>query len=120
MLKPFLIIVVAVCFSVSGELLLKSGMNQIGVLTLANLGPTLGKILTHPRILAGFGLFGVGAFFWLSAISRVNLSWAYPMLSIGYILVLIFSTVFLKEHVSILRWSGAALICAGIFLIFRS
>lgn len=120
MLKPFLLVVIAICFSVSGELLLKSGMNQIGIVTLAGLWTTLGKIVTHPRILAGFGLFGIGAVFWLAALSRVNLSWAYPMLSLGYILVLLFSMLVLKETIAPLRWAGVALICAGVVLVFRS
>ncbi len=120
MYKPFFIVITAICFSVSGELLLKSGMNSVGILGLSNFWPTLGKIFTHPRILGGFGLFGVGAVFWLAAISRVPLSWAYPMLSIGYILILLFSAIVLKEQIAPLRWVGALVICAGIILVFRS
>ena len=120
MYKPFLIVITAICFSVSGELLLKSGMNSVGVLSLTNFWPTFGKVFTNPRILSGFGLFGIGAVFWLAAISRVPLSWAYPMLSIGYILILLFSAVVLKEQVAPLRWVGALVICVGIVLVFRS
>jgi multidrug transporter EmrE-like cation transporter len=120
MIRAFFLLLVAICFSVSGELLFKSSMNQIGVLSWTNLLPTLRRVLTHPRIWAGFALFGIGSIFWLSVLSRVNLSWAYPMLSIGYILILIFSAVFLHEHVGLLRWAGALIICLGIFLVFRS
>ena len=120
MLRPFLLLLIAICFSVSGELCLKSGMNQIGVFSFSNLFPTLGRILTHPRILIGFALFALGAMFWLAVLSRVNLSWAYPMLSIGYILVLLVSALILKEHVSAIRWMGALVICIGVFLVFRS
>ena len=120
MFRPFLIVVTAICFSVTGELLLKSGMNSIGILSLSNFWPTLGKIVTNPRIIGGFGFFGVGAVFWLAAISRVPLSWAYPMLSIGYLLILLFSAVILKEQVAPLRWIGALIICVGIVLVFRS
>jgi multidrug transporter EmrE-like cation transporter len=120
MYKPFFIVITAICFSVSGELLLKSGMNSVGILSLTNFWPTVGRILTNPKILGGFSLFGVGAVFWLAAISRVPLSWAYPMLSIGYILILLFSAIILKEQVNPLRWVGALVICAGIVLVFRS
>ena len=95
-------------------------MTQVGVLGLENFGRTIGRILSNPRILGGFGFFGVGAFFWLAAISRVPLSWAYPMLALGYILVLILSATLLKEHVTMLRWGGVLLICVGIVLVFRS
>jgi multidrug transporter EmrE-like cation transporter len=120
MWKPLLLVFIAVCFSVTGELLLKSGMNQIGVLSFASLLPTLGRMVTHPRLLLGFGFFGLGAIFWLAALSRVPLSWAYPMLAMGYILVLVFSALILKEQVTLLRWSGVLLICAGMILVFRS
>ena len=120
MYKPFFLVITAICFSVSGELLLKSGMNSVGVLSFLNFWPTLGKIFTNPRILVGFGFFGVGAVFWLAAISRVPLSWAYPMLSIGYLLILLFSAIVLKEQVAPLRWVGALVICVGIVLVFRS
>jgi multidrug transporter EmrE-like cation transporter len=118
--KPFLIVITAICFSVSGELLLKSGMGSVGILSFSNFWPTLGKVFTNPRILSGFGLFGIGAVFWLAAISRVPLSWAYPMLSIGYVLILLFSAIILKEQVAPLRWVGALVICVGIVLVFRS
>lgn len=124
MLRPFLLVLAAIFLSVTGELLLKSGMdvirNEIGVLGLSNLLPGVKRILTSPRILGGFGFFGMGAFFWLAALSRVSLSWAYPMLSIGYILVLLFSTIVLKEQVSMLRWVGVLVICLGIVLVSRS
>jgi drug/metabolite transporter (DMT)-like permease len=120
MSKAFFIVLTAICFSVSGELMLKSGMNSVGVLSLSNFWATFGRILSHPRILGGFGLVGIGALFWLSAISRAPLSWAYPMLSIGYLLILLFSAIILKEQVTPMRWVGALIICVGIVLVFRS
>lgn len=120
MYKPFSLVIIAICFSVTGELMLKSGMNSVGVLSLSVLWPTLGRMITHPKILIGLGCFAVGAVFWLAAISRVPLSWAYPMLSIGYVLILLFSAIILKEQVAPLRWVGALVICVGIILIFRS
>lgn len=120
MTKPFFIVLTAICFSVSGELLLKSGMSSVGILGFSNFWPTLGKVFTNPRILGGFGLAGIGAVFWLAAISRAPLSWAYPMLSIGYLLLLLLSAIVLKEQVTPLRWVGALVICVGIILVFRS
>ena len=120
MTKPFFIVLTAICFSVSGELLLKSGMSSVGILGFSNFWPTLCKVVTNPKILGGFGLAGIGAVFWLAAISRAPLSWAYPMLSIGYLLLLLLSAIVLKEQVTPLRWVGALVICVGIILVFRS
>lgn len=114
------LVLIASCFSVTGEVLLKSGMDRVGVLSFTSLGSTAIKMLHTWHLWAGFGSIGIGAVFWLAAISRVDLSWAYPMLATGYILVLIFSAIVLHEHVSHIRWLGAIVIVLGIYLISRS
>jgi uncharacterized membrane protein len=120
MQQPFLLILVSVCFAVTGELLLKAGMNDVGELSSSNLGAGLVRCLTNARVMGGFASLGFGSIIWLVVLSKVNLSWAYPMLSIGYILVLIFSDLFLNEHVTAVRWLGTLVVCTGVFLIFRS
>jgi multidrug transporter EmrE-like cation transporter len=117
---PFLIVFVAVCFSVTGELFLKHGMSQIGPFGLSDLLPKLRQILTHPSILVGFTSIGVGAVFWLAALARVDLSWAYPILAMGYILAMILSGLFLHEAISPVRWLGAVIIIVGVILVSRS
>jgi len=119
-LRAMLLLAVAICLTVTGELLLKHGMNRIGVLQLSALVPTIPKLLRNPFVMSGFACIGAGAVFWLAVISRVDLSLAYPMLSTGYILVLLFSAIVLGEDVSAVRWIGALVICAGVFLITRS
>ncbi len=116
----FISVAIAVCFSVTGELLLKAGMNDVGVLSLHNFFSVVGRMMTHPKILIGFGSIGVGAVFWLAALSRADLSWAYPMLSLGYILVLLFSSIFLHESVGLTRWIGVLIIVVGVILVSRS
>jgi multidrug transporter EmrE-like cation transporter len=64
--------------------------------------------------------FGVSSVFWLVILSRIDLSYAYPMVSIGYIAVVLFSYFVFKENVSLIRWIGVITICAGVFLISRS
>ena len=113
-------LLIAVCFSVAGELFLKHGMNQVGVLSLASLGTVLPRMLRVWSLYAGFGSIAVGAVFWLAAISRVDLSWAYPLLAIGYVLMLFFSALILREQVSLTRWIGAVVIVVGVYLITRS
>ena len=120
MTASFSQVLIAVCFSVTGELLLKRGMNKVGELAIATLGTALPKMLHTWELFAGFGSIAIGAVFWLAAISRADLSWAYPLLAIGYILVLAFSALFLREHVSLIRWIGVGFIVIGVYLITRS
>ena len=120
MTQAFILVFVAVCFSVTGELLLKAGMSQVGVLSFGNLAVAVPRMLRQPHLWLGFGSIAVGACFWLAAISRVDLSWAYPMLAIGYILALIFAGLVLHEPIPLIRWIGAAVIVGGVYLISRS
>ena len=72
--------------------------------------------LSTYRFVFAFG----GALLWLSALSRAPLSWAYPILSLGYLLVLVLSKVVLHEQVSPARWIGTAVIVFGIWLVFQT
>jgi len=114
------LVVSAVCLTVTGELFLKSGMNRIGVLSPSNLFSSAARIAQTSQVWTGFGFIGLGAILWLIALSRGPLSWAYPLLSIGYIIVLFFSRIVLDEPVSPIRWVGTAVIVFGVYLVFRS
>ncbi len=119
-LIAFLLVACAVCLTVTGELFLKSGMNRVGPVGLANLGATVARVAGTPHVWAGFSFIGAGALLWLTAISRAPLSWAYPILSMGYVLILLFSRIVLNEPVSWVRWIGTAVIITGVYLVFRS
>ncbi len=122
MLRPFLILLVAIGFTVIGELFLKSGMNKLGVLSMQpeEFFPALVRIFTTPVIVAGFGLIFTGSIFWLSVISRLPLSVAYPMLSLSYVLGVAGSYLFLGETVPLQRIAGVIIICFGVVVVFTS
>jgi uncharacterized membrane protein len=50
----------------------------------------------------------------------MELSLVYPMVSVAYVLVALFSWYYFKENLSVIRWAGIALIILGVFLISRS
>jgi drug/metabolite transporter (DMT)-like permease len=112
-------LMIAMCLTVTGELLLKNGMNQHGELSVnsSTILPTAIRIFTNPFILGGFALVFSGALFWLAVISRWPLSLAYPLLSISYILGIIASVLFLKEQVSLLQVLGVLVIVAGVSMV---
>jgi len=120
--KAFLLLLLAISLSVTGEFLLKAGMNQVGVLSLTPKDFVSGllRAFSNPRILAGFVLIFAGSLIWLAVLSRVDLSWAYPMLSLGYLFVVLTSWFFLGEAFSLLRVMGTVFVCLGVFFIFRS
>jgi len=120
--KAFLLLLFAISLSVTGEFLLKAGMNQVGMLSLTPKGFISGllRAFSNPRILAGFAFLFSGSLIWLAVLSRADLSWAYPLLSLGYLFVVLTSWFFLGEAFSLLRLLGTVFICLGVLLIFRS
>ncbi|HLJ90386.1 MAG TPA: hypothetical protein VKZ53_26495 [Candidatus Angelobacter sp.] len=57
---------------------------------------------------------------WLVAISSIQLSYAFPLLSVGYPIVGVLSILMLKERVPATRWIAIAVITLGVALIFRT
>lgn len=121
-LTAFSLILAALLLSGTGEVFLKRGISRVGVISLSReqIITELTQAFSQPFILFGFLLIFSGAILWLAAISRVELSWAYPMLSLGYIYVLFVSWIFLGENLSPLRLLGVLVVIAGVYLLFRS
>ena len=119
----YVLIIVAACGALVSQALMKHGLNQGEPITVANLGQFVAlfhRILTTPALLLGYVLsFGTGLI-WLVILSRLNLSYAVPMMSATYfILVLLTSALVLREVVTTGQWIGTMLIVAGMFLIAR-
>lgn len=119
--RLWFIVAIVLC-TTSGELLLKHGMNQLGQLSLEprELPGALLRIFTTPVILAGFGLIFGASLGWLALISRVPLSYAYPMLAMGYVVVMLQSWLLLGEELNASRIAGTIVILLGVILVARS
>lgn len=115
MLLIFTLLLTAICLTVTGELLLKSGMNQVGEFS-ASFNAVF-RTFTEWRVLLGFMLIFGGGLFWLGVISRVDFSFAYPLLALSYVISLIPAHFLLGEHVTINRIIGACVIVLGVVIV---
>jgi len=115
-------ILISVLGGAVGQILLKKGMTSMGPITLdlPHLFNILWRMATNPYVFFGLAIYVTGTVFWLSALSRVNLSFAYPFASLSYVIMLIASWLILDEKISALRLAGTAIIGLGVFLISRS
>ena len=115
-------ILISVVGGAIGQLLLKKGMNNLGEMTLTvnELGTALWRMATNPFVFFGLLIYVISVVFWLVALSRVDLSYAYPFASLSYIIMLIASWLLFNEHISLMRIIGTLVICAGVWLIYRS
>ncbi|WP_322813970.1 EamA family transporter [Chloroflexus sp.] len=119
MLLVLSLLITASALTVTGEVLLKIGINhvtsQVGAFSLEP--RVLWATFTDWRVILGFALVFGGAIFWLGVISRVDLSFAYPLLALNYVIILIPSRILLNESVSPVRLIGALIIVIGVIII---
>jgi multidrug transporter EmrE-like cation transporter len=119
-MHPFWILMIAICLGVIGQLFLKQGLTQLGEYTLKTVLPHLPQIFSNFLVLGGFLCYLASSILWIVVVSRVPLSYAYPMIALGYVFIVFFSIIIFKEEVSLVRWIGVATICLGVFLISRT
>ncbi len=110
---------VAVAFTSIGQILQKMGSGRVKKEHL-KIGVKSVLVFLDPFILGALAMLFLATVFYLLALSKLPLSIAYPMLSSGYVIVVLLSKIFLKEKVSFQRWVGVFIIIVGIFIIFNS
>lgn len=122
--KSMVLILVAVLLGVVGQLLLKMGITQVGTLAfgsdLAGLIQLGLRVFGNLKVLGGFAAYGLSSLFWIVVLSKVDLSLAYPMLALNYVLVPLTAWLFLGEQVPTLRWLGAGVVIIGVVIISRT
>jgi multidrug transporter EmrE-like cation transporter len=117
----FGLILAGVLLNASAQLFLKAGTNRLGIVSFTAsdwFGQAL-RVSTNPFILGGLVCYVLSVVVWIMAISRVAVSVAYPMLSIGYIVTAVAAWILFGESLGATRWFGIALIVAGVWLISR-
>jgi multidrug transporter EmrE-like cation transporter len=118
-LGSLILILTSVTLSALAQIAFKVGVSSsLEAANPAILGPFAN--LLSPFVLVGLGLYGVGAFVWLAALSRVELSQAYPFVGLGFALTTFAGWCFFGDQISAPRLVGIALIFGGIVLVARS
>jgi drug/metabolite transporter (DMT)-like permease len=107
---------------VAGQVVLKQGVTALGPLSLspAALITTAAALLQSPLIILGLGVYGGGTFFWLLALSRLDLSYAYPFASLNYIAIVLASWGILGERPTLGRLIGIVAIGVGVWAVTRT
>lgn len=118
----FSLILAGVLLNAAAQLLLKAGTNAIGhfEFSSANIVPVGLRLALEPFILGGVTCYVVSLVVWIMALSRVEVSIAYPMLSIGYVINAVAAWYLFGESLTALRLTGIGFIVVGVFLVARS
>jgi multidrug transporter EmrE-like cation transporter len=107
----FSLLLCGVLLNAGAQLLLKAGTNAMP------LGP---RLALEPHILGGLACYVVSVVVWVAALSKVPVSIAYPMLSIGYIVNAAAAWYLFGEALSAMKLAGIGVIVVGVFMVARS
>lgn len=113
-----LFILISILLNVAGQSVLKHGVNKLGALSFD--ATSLLSAFSSLEVWMGLVFYGISSVFWILALSHRDLSFAYPMLSLGYLAIVIVSWLILGEHVTPIRLLGVLFISLGVFLVFKS
>jgi len=118
----FGLVLTGVLLNAAAQLLLKAGTNAVGHFEfhVDNLVPVGLKLALEPHILGGMACYAISVVVWIMALSRVPVSIAYPMLSIGYVINAFVAWQWFGEALAAQKLLGIGFIVVGVFLVARS
>ena len=118
-LKTRFFTTLVVLSSLCGDFSLSCGMRRVGpLLTLSPLAYL--RAVLNPLVALGISLLILWLFLHMALLSWADLSYVLPVTSIGYVLAALAGRLFLHETISAGRWTGIALITAGVVLVART
>lgn len=114
------LILLSVFLGAIGQVLVKLGAVNLQLNLTGEFLKSILSILTNAPVMLGTISYGLSFLIWIKVLSKVELSYAYPMVSLGYIIVMIFSYFLFKENISFMRIAGVLLIISGVILVAKS
>jgi drug/metabolite transporter (DMT)-like permease len=121
--STFAFIFTGVLLNAAAQIFLKAGTNALGGaihLTAQNWFATGIKVITQLPILAGLVCYAISLVVWIIGLSRTDVTIAYPMLSLGYVVSAAAAWFFLGEAVSMQRLLAIGVIMIGVALLART
>lgn len=115
-----LLILTSVLLNCAAQLFIRKGMLLVGEVGMAGMARNAGSMLANLWLWAAMFCYAVSILMWMAVLSKVEVSFAYPFLSVGYVVAAIAGYCFFGESLTPARIAGIVVICLGVFLISRS
>jgi transporter family protein len=115
-----ILIGIIVMSNAAGDVLITRGMKQVGEVSTMNPGELLrigGKAFRNVNFLAGFLSLGAGFGAFLKVLSRADLSFVFPAMSLVFVVSTLGARFVLRETVTLKRWAGILIVCLGVALV---
>jgi len=122
MSKFFIFIVITVILNAASQLLIKAGMTQLGQaeFSTSRIANLLLAAIFNPFIIFGLVVMTVSMGTHMMSLSRFDVSFAFPFLSVAYVIVAAWGYFFFGEQVNLTRVVGIATIILGTVILARS
>jgi multidrug transporter EmrE-like cation transporter len=120
-LSAFLLIITGVLLNAVAQLALKASVNDMGAISVSfnTAIPVFTRLAIEPWLWVGLTCYGISVIVWILALSRVDVSIAYPMLSIGYIVNAVAAWSLFGEVMNTQRVLGIGIIIVGVIVLTR-
>lgn len=115
-----LLILISVLLNCAAQLCIRKGMLLVGEVEMTGLLHNLGAMITNLWLWTAMICYAISILMWMAVLSKVEVSFAYPFLSIGYVVAAVVGYCFFNESLSLTRIAGIIVICIGVYLISRS
>lgn len=112
-------LVISILLGSLAQIFLKKGMLAVGNVGIADLLKAPERLIVVPWLYFGAGLYAMSLLLWLVVLSKIELSRAYPMVSLGYLVTFIMGALLFRESVSLVKIGGLVLVMAGVALLAR-
>ena len=121
-LTAFILIMIGVLLNAVAQLALKASVKDTGAIEISagNVMPVASQLMAEPWLWVGLGCYGISVIVWILALSRVDVTIAYPMLSVGYVVNAFAAYALLGETLTPGRLVGIGIIILGVTVLARS
>ena len=115
-----ILILLSVLLNCAAQLLIRKGMLVEGEVGMQNMLSHVGSMITNIWLWGAMLCYALSILLWMSVLSKVEVSYAYPFLSVGYVVSAVAGYALFNENLSPIRIAGIIVICIGVILISRS
>jgi len=113
-------VLISVVLGAFGQLFMKMGLKENPIEFKDLLSLKLFNVIFQKYVFIGVVLYLLAVLLWFVVLSKAELSFAYPLISLAYVITAFLAIYFFGEQVTLVRWLGIVLILAGVFFITRS
>ena len=113
----YLLALISILFGSLAQLFLKMGVVQIGRISFST--DCAIKAAANLSVWTGIIFYGMSLVLWFAVLSKLELSRAYPMVSLGYVFAMAFSYLWLGESITLTKVIGILMIVSGVYFISR-